>query len=812
MTLTEAPATAGAAPAPPQSPGAPAITAALAITDFAPRRVRRQLDLVRVAALLVVLGLLVLIGTYANQTTGGANEDLSQLVREIPTLLVRGLSLFGTIGALALPVGLVVREIVRAQPRRLLEGLGTGLLALSLVVLLDVGIASDRTSPLYAALTRVGGSADVRPLDPYLAALFAMVLIVGIAGDATWRTVFTVSVGIYMLSAFIAGQAAPLALFASAVLGAVVGLAVRFAAGSVNERPDARRVALVVEGRLGTGRHVVVRIDRLARDLERPRTYAAVTADGQVLTVEVLDRDLIASGAVYGVYRRLRIRTAVAKPPPLSLERVAEGRALLAYAAMSAGARIPRFLGAAPCGPDAVVLIYEWVQSTPWVDPTNEQIEDLWTNALRLHRNRITHRGLTAERISLDLEGRVLLPSLTGGATIASDLRIAVDRAQVLVTTAQLVGADRAVEIAAIMLTDDELAGTLPLLQSIALSRETRTALKRNAELLEAVRDRIHDRTHVAIPDATRIERFRPRTVLSIVAIIVAGYLLVGQLGSVDLGTVFSGAHWGWVPLILLASAVTYVAAALSLTGYVRERLAFNRTILVQLAASFVGFVTPPSVGGLAINLRYLRQAKISATNAATSVGMSQGINALSHAALLIVVAAATGASASTELPIPGWAFLALGAATAIVLILLALPSPRRWVLSRVVPPLREAGPRLLSLLSNPLKLSEAIGGALLLNASYIAALWFSVEAFGGGITISAVAVVYLAGAAVASAAPTPGGLGAVEVALSTGLTASGMGSAAAVSSVLLFRVATFWAPVPLGWAALHVLQRKGAL
>lgn len=786
--------------------------AALIVTDTTPRRVRRQLDLVRIVGLLLMLGLLGLIGAYANQTTGGANDDLSRLLRTIPTLLVRGLSLFGTIGALGMPVGLVVREIVRGQPRRLMEGLGTGLLGLSLVVVMDLVISAERTSGLYAALAAVGGIDTVTPLDPYLAALFAMVLVVGIAGDALWRTLFAVSVGVYMLSAFAAGQASLLALIASPMIGSIVGLLVRFAAGSVNERPDARRIALAVQGRLGGGRHVIVRIDRTVRDLDRPRTYEAVTVDGQVLTVEVLDRDLIASGAVYGVYRRLRIRTAVAKPQPLSLERVAEGRSLLAYAAMSAGARIPRFLGAAPCGPDAVVLIYDSVQARPLVDPTDEQIEDLWTNTLRLHRNRITHRGLTAERIGLDEQGRVLLPSLTGGAAIASDLRIAVDRAQVLVTTAQLVGAQRAVEIAATMLDDGELAATLPLLQPIALSRETRNALKRDAELLEQVRDRIHDRTHVAIPEATRVERFRPRTVLSIVAIIVAGYLLVGQLGSVDLGTVFSGAQWGWVPLILLASAVTYLAAALSLTGYVRERLSFNRTVLVQVAASFVGFVTPPSVGGLAVNLRYLRQAKISATNAAASVGMSQGINALSHAGLLIVVAAATGASARTELPIPGWAFLALGMATAVVLILLALPSPRRWVLARVVPPLREAGPRLLSLVSNPLKLTEAIGGALLLNVAYIAALWFSVAAFGGGVTLSAVAVVYLAGAAVASAAPTPGGLGAVEIALSTGLTASGMGSAAAVSSVLLFRVATFWAPVPLGWVALHVLQRKGVL
>lgn len=63
-----------------------------------------------------------------------------------------------------------------------------------------------------------------------------------------------------------------------------------------------------------------------------------------------------------------------------------------------------------------------------------------------------------------------------------------------------------------------------------------------------------------------------------------------------------------------------------------------------------------------------------------------------------------------------------------------------------------------------------------------------------------------------ASIAPTPGGLGAVEVALSSGLAAAGMPGAAALSAVLLFRIATFWLPVPAGWVAVRVLRRRHAL
>lgn len=51
---------------------------------------------------------------------------------------------------------------------------------------------------------------------------------------------------------------------------------------------------------------------------------------------------------------------------------------------------------------------------------------------------------------------------------------------------------------------------------------------------------------------------------------------------------------------------------------------------------------------------------------------------------------------------------------------------------------------------------------------------------------------VYLVGSAVATAAPTPGGLGATEAALVAGLIAVGVDNEAAVPAVFLFRLGTF--------------------
>ena len=116
--------------------------------------------------------------------------------------------------------------------------------------------------------------------------------------------------------------------------------------------------------------------------------------------------------------------------------------------------------------------------------------------------------------------------------------------------------------------------------------------------------------------------------------------------------------------------------------------------------------------------------------------------------------------------------------------------------------------PRLLAVVQQPRKLAEGVGGTLLLTTAYILGLDACTRALGGSVPIASVAVVYLTGAALGSAVPTPGGLGAVEAALSAGLTAAGLPGEISVGAVLLFRTLTFWLPVPVGWGAFNYLER----
>jgi uncharacterized protein (TIRG00374 family) len=147
-----------------------------------------------------------------------------------------------------------------------------------------------------------------------------------------------------------------------------------------------------------------------------------------------------------------------------------------------------------------------------------------------------------------------------------------------------------------------------------------------------------------------------------------------------------------------------------------------------------------------------------------------------------------------------------------VALAVLAVPAGRRLLRARVAPTLGQVLPRLLEVAQQPIKLIQGIGGGLLLSVAYILCLSACVQAFGGSVAIAGIAVVYLTGSALGSIVPTPGGVGAVEAALTAGLVAAGLHGTEAASAVLLFRLLTFWLPVPIGWVALNYLERKDAI
>lgn len=138
------------------------------------------------------------------------------------------------------------------------------------------------------------------------------------------------------------------------------------------------------------------------------------------------------------------------------------------------------------------------------------------------------------------------------------------------------------------------------------------------------------------------------------------------------------------------------------------------------------------------------------------------------------------------------------------------VPPLRRMCLEKVLPSLKRSAKAFLEVIRSPSSLAMVLGGSATVTIMNVVAFGLSLRAFGESVPWATVAVVYLAGSALASAAPTPGGLGATEAALVGGLVVVDVGEGIAIPAVLLFRLATFWLPILPGWVAFTVLQRRG--
>src|SRR5690606_36629994 len=120
---------------------------------------------------------------------------------------------------------------------------------------------------------------------------------------------------------------------------------------------------------------------------------------------------------------------------------------------------------------------------------------------------------------------------------------------------------------------------------------------------------------------------------------------------------------------------------------------------------------------------------------------------------------------------------------------------------------------RLSSVFSDPKRLLVALLGNSILTLGLVFAFDAALRAFGQSVSLIDVAVIYLIGNTVGAAAPTPGGVGAIELVLAASLTATAsVPGAISRTVVMLFRFMTYWVRIPIGWVAMHHLQKKGDL
>jgi uncharacterized membrane protein YbhN (UPF0104 family) len=563
--------------------------------------------------------------------------------------------------------------------------------------------------------------------------------------------------------------------------------------------------------------------DSTSRALERAggnRIYAVYGRDGERRDAIVLDGDMQVLGFLQATWRALRLR-GMDRRAVRSLRQAAERAALLGYAASAAGVRTPHLVGVGEAA-DSMMLLQAHPKRLRSLDDlrpaevSDAALIDAWHQLDLAHRAGIAHRNITAASLLFGESGdeqQVWLIGWENGDIASSELARNLDRAQMAALLGLKVGPERAIASAAAVLPSAALASLAGLLQPVVFPAATRELARSSKPVIEAVRQALLDQMPDTPPVVPfRLIRFGWRTVLVVAMTLIAIWAVVTKLNFSQMMDAISRADPVWMIVSFGLSMATYVGAGMTLASLTPGHISPWRTILSQVAASFMALSMPAAVGPMAISLRFLNRQGVRTSLAVATVALSQVALFLVTVLLLAASALVTGdTGVLSDLPVG--AIVAVALTLAMLGCLLLIPRLRAWIWAKAGPTFNQVWPRVIWVLGQPKRLILALTGTVIQFGGYVAAFWAALICFGlTDLPLGAVVLVYLLGNVAGSAAPTPGGLGGVEIALTAGLRAIDVATGTAASAAVLFRVITYWARVPLGWIAFRYLSRRGDL
>ena len=709
----------------------------------------------------------------------------------------------------------VVAAALRHRRFRLLGGLTAGAAAAGAGLAGILYLAGDQHPHAVTAAAEHNSllASAAFPGPALLAAAAAVTVAAAPWLSRPWRRTAWITLGAAAAARLITGTVLPAELVLAFAAGVTVGAGVLVAFGVPDRRlgPDGIAAALRSAGLS------VTCVEPAGVEAKGSRPFVAVTREGRRLFIKALGSDQRDADLLYRAYRFARLRNVGDTWPTASVIRAVEHQALIAVMAERAGVRVPSVDKVIKAGGGTALLVTERVDGSSLGQLPEQRISDdllhrLWAEVDTLHRAGIAHRSLRAANVIADGDALPWLTDFSFSELAATQRQQDLDLAELLASLAILVGAERAVSGAAAVTGAQRLAPAVPLLQPLALSAATRHAIARHDGLLKQTRSAAAAASGLTSQPLARLQRVRPRTLLAIAAAAGAFYFILPQLAQVSSSWhALQSAHWAWLPAIIAASALTYLASAAALIGAVPGAVPFWPATLTQAASSFVNRISPANVGGMALNARFLQKSGVPPGAGVAAVGVNALVGAVAHLILLVIFFTLAGhrMAQAFKLPPASKLLLILALAAALTGIVLATRQGRRFAATRLLPSLRSAATSLRTVAASPIKLALLAGGSALITLAYIGGLAASVQAFGGGAGIAAIGAVYLGAALIAAASPTPGGLGAIEAALVAGLTGIGLPPGPAVSAVLTYRLATYWLPVLPGWAALRILQKR---
>ena len=810
---------------------------------------RRREDVVDIVISILAILIIWTIGTVASATTRAVTMDVLQfqLIRQIlilPVNLVEGLIILIT------PIMVIISLALRKRLHTIIQVIVTSVVAAVggwIIAILTGLLPAYLTIPLSVdrlIATQGHRSGFVIAINLVLVTLCAMFTSAG--ETQSMKAIRWGWIGVWViliLGVLRSSMTLPVA-FISVFLGRAFGSGSRWIMGYDDQR--AKGVTLV-EALLGIGitPSRIVRTDldttieplstwavaenargRLTQvpadlgdigititrrpDPDHNRHYQVWSDTGLTYELIVMDPGQELTGTLLEMWNNLRLR-GISRWVSPSLKAQAERSSFTTLQALRAGVFTQEPIAIASANDSIIMVLSALPPTTPLTElgerASDEVLDRAWEQLRYAHTRGISHRALTPEAVVVDASSDVWLLDWDSGEVATTELNQSIDIAQMLVLTALAVGPQRALEAGRRCVGDETLIACAPVIQKPVLPASVNQMLRRS-DLLSDLRAALVGDSEAESAPTADLQRFRPRTILTIAVAFIAVFIVVSSLNFNDLVSTVKSANPWWMAASAALACLIWVGSAVPLMALSPEKLRFGDTLIAQVAASIITVVAPAGVGPAALNLRYLRKRRVPTAAAVTTVTLMQISQALITIILLLLVMVSAGSSLSVSLPY-GTILAVVAVVMLAVGVIMAVPKVRRWIWAKIEPTWQQVYPRLLWIIGQPRRLAAVVAGNLLMNIGYVGAFWTAMVAMGGSLNFSTVAITYLTANAAGSFIPSPGGIGTVETALTSGLTVAGVSSSVAIATALLYRLVTFYGRIPFGWLAMKYMEKK---
>ena len=309
------------------------------------------------------------------------------------------------------------------------------------------------------------------------------------------------------------------------------------------------------------------------------------------------------------------------------------------------------------------------------------------------------------------------------------------------------------------------------------------------------------------------ISRFNIRSFVTIVLLIIAVSVIFTQLRPDEVIDAVSNANPVMAVLCVAFGLIAWVGSAVTLGAFMDpERRDVLGLFCSQAASGFTAVSMPAGVGPAFVNLQFLRKSGYRNTAATAIMSAVWAIQGGTTIAMVLLIGIFTGRNMLSGMIPTNTLIIAIATVALLASAAMAIPPVRRLLAERYLPIVRSYARQLVNVLTQPKQLAIGLAGALVLNIATGLGFWAALLAFGHATNPVETTFVFLLANALGSAVPTPGGLGAVEAALTFAFTSVGVPPAVALSATLVYRVAFYWLRIPMGALAMKWLDRHNLI